>query len=118
MKTTKNALFAFVLTLVIATAASAQKKQEEVKLKTSAICKMCKATIERQLAFTKGVENSDLDVSSKVVTVTYNPKKTDVASIKKAINESGYDADEMPADPKAYNKLESCCKKDHAKAEN
>lgn len=118
MKTIKNALFAFVLMLFVATAASAQKKQEEVKIKTSAICKMCKATIERQLAFTKGVESSDLDVSSKVVTVTYNPKKTDIAAIKKAINESGYDADESPAEPKAYNKLESCCKKDQATHEN
>ncbi len=115
---TKNALFTFVCMLFIVTTASAQKKQEEVKIKTSAICKMCKATIERQLAFTRGVESSDLDVPSKVVTVTYNPRKTNIASIKKAINESGYDADESPADPKAYNKLENCCKKDQATHEN
>ena len=94
--------------------AFAQKAREEVKIKTSAICKMCKATIERQLAFTKGVERANLDVPSKVVTITYNPKKTSLEKIKKAISESGYDADELPAEAKAYDKLEDCCKKDQA----
>ncbi|MES2734277.1 MAG: heavy metal-associated domain-containing protein [Bacteroidota bacterium] len=114
MKRIQQAILALVMVCTIAFSASAQKKQEEVKIKTSAICKMCKATIERQLAFTKGVEKADLDVATKVVTVAYNPKKTTVEKIKKAINESGYDADESPADPKAYNKLEECCKKDQA----
>ena len=114
----KNAFLALICLLCTFSVASAQQKQEEVKIKTSAVCKMCKATIERQLAFTKGVQNSNLDVASKVVTVAYNPKKTNVEAIKKAINESGYDADEMPADVKAYNKLEDCCKKDQATHED
>jgi hypothetical protein len=44
--------------------------------------------------------------------VSYNPQKTDPGKIKKAINESGYDADKLPAHQKAYDKLEDCCKKD------
>ena len=86
--------------------------EAKVQIKTSAICKMCKATIEKYLAYEKGVKASDLDVPSKVVTVVYNPKKTDIQKIKQAINKSGYDADELPADAKAYNALEACCKKD------
>ncbi len=88
------------------------KKEEEVKIKTSAVCKMCKANIERNLAFEKGIKDAQLDVLSQVVTVTYNPKKTDVAKIKKAINDTGYDADELPANAKAYDKLDDCCKKE------
>jgi copper chaperone CopZ len=87
-------------------------KEAQVQIKTSAVCKMCKATIEKYLAYEKGVQSSDLDVPSKVVTVVYNPKKTDVNKIKQAINKSGYDADELPANAKAYEALEPCCKKD------
>ncbi|MBC7923706.1 MAG: heavy-metal-associated domain-containing protein [Ferruginibacter sp.] len=118
MKTIQSSVFVVLLVSITAFGASAQREPGEVKIKTSAVCKMCKATIERQLAFTKGVSVSTLDVPSKVVTVVYNPKKTDVAKIKRAINESGYDADGLPADAKAYNRLEPCCKKDQPTHEN
>lgn len=86
-------------------------KDKEVKIKTSAVCEMCKARIERNLAFEKGVKEATLDVESKVVTVRYNPAKTDVSKLKATINKTGYDADELPADAKSYDKLPSCCKK-------
>ena len=47
-----------------------------------------------------------------MITVNYNPKKTDPDKIKKAITQAGYDADDLPADLKAYDKLDACCKKD------
>ncbi len=84
----------------------------KVKIKTSAICEMCKARIEKKMAFTKGVVESDLDLKDKVITVSYHSNKTDVNKIKKAINEVGYDADETKAIDKSYEKLPSCCKKD------
>lgn len=84
---------------------------KEVKIKTSAICSMCKERIERNLAFEKGVKESNLDLKDKVVTVKYNPKKTDVAKIKANISKTGYDADDITADEKGYAKLPSCCKK-------
>ncbi|MCY7352198.1 MAG: cation transporter [Cytophagaceae bacterium] len=86
-------------------------KPQTVKIKTSAICKMCKARIERNLAYEKGVTDVTLDVDTKVATVTFNPKKTDVAKIKANIVKTGYDADEISADPKGYDKLPNCCKK-------
>ena len=70
---------------------------ENVKIKTSAICEMCKATIEKKLAFTKGVIESNLNLEDKVVMVVYNPRKTNVQSIKESISEAGYDADEVMA---------------------
>ena len=42
----------------------------------------------------------------------FNPKKTNVAKLKKAITEVGYDADEVVAETAGYNKLPSCCKKE------
>ena len=93
------------------TAQAADDKEKEVKIKTSAICEMCKERIERNLAFEKGIKESNLDLKDKVVTVKYNPKKTDVNKIKANISKSGYDADEVTADEKGYAKLPSCCKK-------
>ncbi|MDW8295655.1 MAG: heavy metal-associated domain-containing protein [Raineya sp.] len=86
---------------------------QEVQIKTSAICGMCKKKIEKDLSYEKGVVSADLNVETKIVTVKYNPKKTNVTKIKKAINKAGYDADELPANPKAYKKLPECCKKEN-----
>jgi mercuric ion binding protein len=101
--------FALIGSLSIA---NIQEPPKTVKIKTSAICEMCKERIEKQLAFTKGVSESNLDLKDKVVTVTFNPKKTDTNKIKQTINDAGYDADETIANDKSYEKLPSCCKKD------
>lgn len=86
-------------------------RDKEVKIKTSAVCGMCKARIERNLAFEKGVKEATLDVKSKVVTIKYNPAKTDVNKLKANISKTGYDAEEVLADEAGYAKLPSCCKK-------
>ncbi|ALI97869.1 heavy-metal-associated domain-containing protein [Rufibacter tibetensis] len=113
MKTLKIWLFSLVLT-GLATVGFAQggKKGEEVKIKTSAVCGMCKATLEKGLAYEKGVNKATLDVESKILTVSYNGEKTSLDKIKKAVNELGYDADNSPAAPRAYDRLDACCKKD------
>jgi copper chaperone CopZ len=90
---------------------NAQETTAEVKIKTSATCDMCKETIEKNLAFEKGIKKSVLDVESKVVTVTYNPKKTTPEKIRLAISKIGYDADDVKADEKGFRKLDDCCKK-------
>lgn len=95
----------------VAWASPRDDKEKAVKIKTSAICGMCKARIERNLAFEKGVKEATLDVTSKVVTIKYNPAKTDLTKLKANISKTGYDAEEVPADPAGYAKLPSCCKK-------
>lgn len=107
-----RALFIMIIATLSMNAAHAQKKTETVKIQTSAVCDMCKETIEKQLAFTKGVTAADLDVPTAIVTVTYKKKKTDAETIRKAINAVGYDADDSPAEPEAYDDLHHCCKKD------
>lgn len=88
------------------------KKEETIEIKTSAVCGMCKSTVEKALKKEEGIIKSKLDVETKIVTVTYDPSKTNPDKIKKAVAMSGYDADDMPADSIAYNKLHDCCKKD------
>jgi periplasmic mercuric ion binding protein len=107
-------LIIIVSLLALAITAQAQKKTEEISIKTSAVCNMCKINIEKALAYEKGPKKSELTVKTQIVTVVYDTKKTSPEKIKKAISEAGYDADEVPAYPKAYEKLNACCKKENA----
>ncbi|WP_151087463.1 heavy-metal-associated domain-containing protein [Hymenobacter baengnokdamensis] len=94
-----------------AATATASKGTETVQFKTSAICDMCKARIEKSMAYEKGIQAANLDVPSKVLTVTYNPAKTTPDAIRAAVLKTGYDADQAPADARAYDRLPECCKK-------
>ncbi len=91
-----------------------ESKTEKVEIQTSAICDMCKERIEKNMAFEKGVTAVSLDSETKILTVEFKKGKNDKEKLKKAVSKIGYDADEVPADPKAYNRLPSCCKKDVA----
>jgi copper chaperone CopZ len=86
-------------------------KFETIRIKTSSQCDMCKEKIEEALAFEKGVKKAELDVETQICTVTYKKGKTTPEKIRKAISKAGYDADDVAADPKAYAKLDACCKK-------
>jgi mercuric ion binding protein len=94
---------------------SAGGKNTEIKITTSAVCGQCKDRIEQGLAYEKGIKDVVLDVDTKIATVGYNPAKTTPENIRKAISNLGYDADTIPADKMAYEKLPACCKKDAAK---
>ncbi|QKG51428.1 heavy-metal-associated domain-containing protein [Hymenobacter sp. BRD67] len=94
-----------------AATATASKGTETVQFKTSAICDMCKARIEKSMAYEKGIQAANLDIPSKVLTVTYNPAKTTPDAIRAAVLKTGYDADQATADARAYDRLPECCKK-------
>jgi periplasmic mercuric ion binding protein len=113
MKTIKKISVAVILlmTMVNNPLSAQEATTAEIKIKTSAVCNMCKETIERNLAFEKGIKKSTLDVNSKILTVTYNPEKITPENIRLAISKIGYDADDVAANPKAYKKLDDCCKK-------
>jgi copper chaperone CopZ len=107
----KTKIMMSLIMLVTFINVNAQEKTAEVKIKTSATCDMCKETIEKYVAFEKGVKKITVDVNTKIATVVYNPQKTSPEKIRIAISKAGYDADDVPADKKAYDKLDDCCKK-------
>ena len=86
-------------------------KTEEIIIKTSTQCGMCKERIEKAMAYEKGVVSSKLDVNKQLFTVVYKPTKTSPEKIKEAISKVGYDADNVKADENAYAKLPGCCQK-------
>ena len=68
------------------------KKTETVTFKVSMHCKNCVAKITDNISFLKGVEDLKVSLDQKTVTITYNPAKTDEATLQKAIEKLGYSA--------------------------
>lgn len=87
------------------------KNTEEITIKTSTQCGMCKQRIEKAMAYEKGIVSSELNVEKAIFTVVYKPSKTTPEKIRIAISKTGYDADDVKADPKAYEGLPGCCQK-------
>ncbi len=111
----KNFLTTLTLSLIITIAYGQQKPVKvsngnKIEIKTSAICEMCQYALEKDLAFEKGVKEATLDLENKVMTVVYNPKKTDDQTIRERITKVGYHADTLARDPIAYENLPMCCK--------
>lgn len=98
--------------LVLITCTNLFAAKDTLVVKASIVCSTCKKTLEEGLRFEKGIKQAIVNVSEKTVTVIYNDDKTNPDSIRKAISKLGYDADSIPADKSAYEKLENCCKKD------
>lgn len=108
MKNLKTIFITAITGMFIGTASA---QDTTISIKTSAQCGSCKKRLENGMSFEKGVSKVVLDLETKELKLTYNKKKTSPQSLKKAISDIGYDADEMPANEKAYNKLPKCCQK-------
>lgn len=118
---TKNAVLTTLivaLCMMVSTRGFAQKEKVEIKIQTSAQCSMCKDRIEGAFAYETGIKKATLDLTTKILTVVYNPNKTDDKKIRLILNNLGYDADDTKANQTAYDKLPPCCKKPDASKKN
>lgn len=74
-------------------------------------CGMCKSTIEKAIN-QKDIVQAYWDKNAKVLTFTYDAKKTSKQAILKKVAEVGYDNEAYKAPASAYEKLHSCCRYD------
>jgi mercuric ion binding protein len=115
MKTIRMILTAGLILIITGIGlGQASKGPAELKIKSSVVCGMCKDRVENGLIYEKGVKEVTVDLEAKEVTVKYTATKTTPDEIRTALSKLGYDADDVKADPKAYQKLPACCKKDAA----
>ena len=85
---------------------------EIATIKTPTVqCEECKKRIESYVSREEGVQKADVDYKRKVTKVTYVTDRTNLENVKTAIANIGYDADDVTAEPSAYKKLPTCCKK-------
>lgn len=64
--------------------------QEVINIK-GMMCGHCQATVEKAIKEVKGVISVKVDLGNKNATVEYDPAATDIAEIKKAVTDAGYD---------------------------
>ncbi len=112
-----------ILTLVIMitvlgiTFGQSKSRNLKVVIKTNIYCSHCKecescgGRLTAGFAKIKGVKKYDLDDKKMNISVTFEPALVNIMTIKKAISMMGFDADEIKADPIAYDNLDGCCKK-------
>ena len=72
-----------------------KKKTETVTFKTTIHCKNCVKKLNDNLAFEKGVKDLKVSLNDKLVTITYDPSKTNEAALVKAIEKLGYTAEKI-----------------------
>jgi periplasmic mercuric ion binding protein len=119
MKTIK--LFvAIVLLLSFSGAVSAQATaKNEGQLKTETIkvfgnCGMCKDRIEKA-AKDEGASSAAWDSKTKLLTVTFDPSKTNADALSKKMASVGHDTEKYKASDDVYTKLPGCCHYERAK---
>lgn len=87
--------------------------QDTLRISTpTVLCQMCKRTIEREVAFLSGVKWVQVDVARKTTRVLIKGKKTTPELVRQTIVNSGYAADDLPANGKAYQQLPNCCRRE------
>jgi periplasmic mercuric ion binding protein len=101
------ALFAFIGVV----SAQAPVKQTVVIKTPTVQCEKCKNRIENYMSHEDGIQKINVDYKKKITTVTFLTDRTNVENIKALIANVGYDADDVTAEPDAYKRLPSCCKK-------
>ncbi|HTY38414.1 MAG TPA: heavy metal-associated domain-containing protein [Bacteroidota bacterium] len=120
----KHLLILTCMLIAAAFVSSAQTQQKastkatEVKLETAVVkvptivCSSCVNNIMKALRKVDGVKSTKVDLKTKTATVSYASAKTSLPKIERAIANAGYDANSTKRDPKAYDKLDACCKAD------
>ena len=98
-----------VLGLIIGCSGETDNKTAEIALNTIQ-CGMCTDKIASGLGKLDGVVKVDVDLEKKIGKVVYKAGVIDLGVIEKVIAAIGYDANDTPAEPKAYSGLDMCCK--------
>jgi len=120
---TLNRIFTVVLVLGLGISASAQSQDQSKKTSTSpktesfkvwGKCEMCKARIEKTVK-ADGVTTAAWDEKTQMLTVTYDPAKTNKESLSKKLAAVGHDTEKYKAPDDVYAKLPSCCHYDRSK---
>jgi len=89
-------------------------KQKTETFKVWGNCDMCKARIEKAIK-SEGATSADWNKNTKILSVTFDPSKTNVNSFSKKLASVGHDTEKYKADDKAYNALDECCKYERRK---
>ncbi|GAB4092017.1 heavy-metal-associated domain-containing protein [Flaviaesturariibacter terrae] len=115
----KKILFLLLLAVGLSEGSFAQAKAQQtlkISLPTLQECDVCKEKIETYLKRYDGVTSVVVNLRRKEAVVKYLTDRITDEDIKAAIATAGFDANEVKAEPDAYNRLPKCCKAPEVKA--
>ena len=97
MKTILKSVFlVFALVLISQPEAIAKKKEvKEITIQSDFTCGGCKAKIEHNIKFEKGVTAISADLKTMTITISYRTDKTNPEKLREAISKLGYKADDV-----------------------
>ena len=84
-------------------------KIDEIIIPT-AQCNMCAANIGNALNGVDGILKYKVELETDQVKIKYNADMISLQGIEQLISKAGYQANNIPADVDAYNKLAMCCR--------
>ncbi len=103
-------LLTFLIVVLMGMTVFAQKAETQtITIQTNGTCEHCKKVMMENVPQWKGVEKCTYDLKTAKLTITYQPQKTSPETLRTAISQLGYDADNVKADAEARAKLPSCC---------
>ncbi len=102
-------LLVVLSTLLLSNAYSQIKNLQTENIKINGNCGMCQTTIEKAGSKTK-ISNVNWNEESKIATIKFDNKKTNLDDILKNIALAGYDNPKYIAPNNIYEKLPGCCK--------
>ena len=86
-----------------------QNKNATAILDVDGVCMMCKERIEKASIKTKGVKSAVWNVKTHELSVIYDERKTNLATINENIAAVGHDTETIKASDEAYNSVHPCC---------
>ena len=112
----KNSKLIFIgLFLIVSIVGNSQSKVDTLVIKTQVqcdhyqTCETCGLKFERDLYLSKGIKDASYNPADTTIVVVYRSNKTNPTAIRQLVSNMGFDADDIQADPKAYDKLDDCC---------
>lgn len=120
MKTVKiflATLFIFAIGISASAQANNQGGKSTPKTETFKVwgaCSMCKARIEKTVK-TEGATAADWDSKTLMLTVTFDPSKTNKDALSKKLASVGHDTEKYKAPDDVYAKLPGCCHYERSK---
>ncbi len=81
-----------------------EKNEAEVTFSVPVDCPSCQKKLEAKLPFEKGVKDFAIDLEKQTIWFLYKTKKTDKATLIKALDKLGYKAEEIKKEEKEKKK--------------
>ncbi len=98
-------LIVAITCVTISVDAKAKKPEQTVCYEVDIHCGSCKAKIEENIPFQKGVSDLEVNMSENTVTVAYNPEKTSKEKIRQSLEKLDFEVKEyVPS-----TKIEQSC---------